>query len=92
MSVALSTRPSPRLGRNCSSDGSERWATARARSFSSRSASSRYSSSADVSKISRCSAVAACSSRALTSGSASATDSEPSRVRSISAESLSTSR
>ena len=59
---------------------------------SSRSASSRYSSSAEVSKISRCSAVAACSSRALTSGSASATVSPPSRVRSISAESLSTSR
>ena len=45
----------------------------------------------DVSKISRCSAVTACSSRALTSGSASATDC-PSRVRSSSALSLSSSR
>src|ERR671927_358234 len=74
MSLALSTSPSPRRGRNGSSDGSERAATARWRSFSSRSASSRYSSSAEVSKISRCSAVAACSSRALTSGGEPAAD------------------
>ncbi len=57
MSEALSSSPSPRLGRNGSSDGSLRAATARARSRSSRSASSRYSSSAEVSKISRCSEV-----------------------------------
>ena len=77
MSVADSSRPSPRRGRNGSSDGSLRCATAAARSRSSRSASSRYSSSAEVSKISRCSDVAAWSSRTLTSGSASSTDSSP---------------
>ena len=85
---AAAAGPSPRRGRNVSSDGSVRAATARARSRSSRSASSRYSSSALVSKISRCSAVAACSSRALTSGSASATDCSPARVRSSSAREL----
>ena len=46
MSEAESISPSPRRGRNDSSDGSVRAATARARSRSSRSASSRYSSSA----------------------------------------------
>ena len=60
MSDADSTTPSPRLGRNGSSDGSSRAASACARRRASRSASSRYSSSADELKISRCSAVTAC--------------------------------
>ena len=68
MSVALSSSPPPRLGRNGSSDGSLRAATARARRRSSRSASSRYSSSAEVSKISRCSEVEDCSSREVDLG------------------------
>jgi hypothetical protein len=78
------------LGRNASSEGSSRAATTCARRRSLRSASSRYSSSADVWKISRCSAVTARASRALISGSASAAD--WSAGRSISAASLISSR
>ena len=75
MSEADSTTPSPRLGRNGSSDGSSRAAIACARRRASRSASSRYSSSAEEPKISRCSAVTAWRIRAFTSRSASASGS-----------------
>jgi len=74
MSEALSSSPSPRRGRNASSDGSSRAATAAARARASRSASSSASSSGDDSRISRCCAVAARRIAALMPGSASATD------------------
>jgi hypothetical protein len=90
MSDALSIRPSPRLGRNGSSDGSSRAATAAARERAWRSASTSMSSSDEVSRMSRCCAVAACSRRALMSGSASATDCSAGRASS--AASLTSSR
>ena len=55
MSDADSARPSPRRGRNASSDGSVRAARAAARARSSRSASSSSASSGDVASTSRCS-------------------------------------
>ena len=55
--------PSPRRGMNAASDGSSRAATAAARLRAWRSASTSRSSSEEVSRISRCWAVAACSSR-----------------------------
>jgi hypothetical protein len=74
MSPALSSRPSPRVGRNGSSDGSSREAIAAARARASRSAPSSTSSSGLVWRISRCWAVAACRIAAFTPGSASATE------------------
>ena len=90
MSDADSITPSPRLGKNDSSEGSSRAASACARRRASRSASSRYSSSVDELKISRCSAVTAWRIRALTSRSPSATLCPSGRA--ISAASLSSSR
>jgi hypothetical protein len=90
MSDALSITPSPRLGRNGSSDGSAREAIAAARARSSRSASSSASSSGLDSRTSRCCALTAPSSRAFTPGSASATDWPAGR--SSSAASLTSSR
>ena len=90
MSEALSSRPSPRVGRNGSSDGSSRAAMAAARARASRSASSSRSSSELVWRISRCSGVAARRIAALMPGSASATDWPCARF--MSAASLSSSR
>ena len=74
MSEALSSRPSPRVGRNGSSDGSSRAAIAAARARASRSASRSRSSSELVWRMSRCSGVAARRIAALMPGSASATE------------------
>ena len=65
MSEALSSSPSPRVGRNGSSDGSSRAAMAAARARASRSASSSISSSELVWRISRCCAVAALQERGV---------------------------
>ena len=65
MSEALSSSPSPRVGRKASSEGSSRAAMAAARARASCSASSSISSSELVCRISRCWAVAAPSSAVL---------------------------
>ena len=74
MSDADSASPSPRRGRNASSDGSVRAARAAARARSSRSASSSSASSGDVASTSRCSGESSVLRRWLTGPSASATD------------------
>ena len=91
MSEADSISPRPRRGMKGSSDGSEPFCAAAGRRTGSRSVSRSQESSAELSRISRCSGVAHCTRISLIAGRA-ASSGWPSFERSISAATFSSSR